>query len=567
MGRSTICFLSFLYSYYINDINNPSIMPSSPTMGHAWHCSISVPYSRGLLVGISFGELLLLLLLLLWGYYRRRMKGTTAVSVGIVAVLAALVSGLPWMSRLQSLLTTTAQCEHIRDCVDLISLASSSINEGEQEASVYTFLPLVKMEPKVHAVAVKVAITFPAALKDDIQICSDVEDDIMYLPKVRCGKGKSSSFGIMQVGDDGNTTYQGIVALFHYQFPNVTRGAISRAGPPYVVYIENHNVFLPSTIRWSMEVEKAGSMEILWHLCSIPWDHLLAAIEDTQNFVLETIRRMIDQVKIMYAHLSFSAKDPSVWILHYGKIPGCVGKTDSLLYKHRSKCHPYPAVEDTLRRLRELSDTTPVPINYAFLTMSRILTRSCHIVHSKHIFTIAMAIAYSVIYFGALYAPIVHTGSSLSNAQIWGSAFSHADFFHLFLNLYCLVALSGDLHWVCSCNWMVMAIAYIISMYFAAIVPYVIWRFVFRKTHIALVGASGSIFGILALVIMTQQSDSNVYYLLWIGAVALCHLLLFNRLVDVFGHIGGYLGGCFAYYLLQHMEILGQSESWMSVFF
>lgn len=496
------------------------------------------------------------------------MQRRLAASLVIVGFLVALVSGLPWLSTLQNLLRASSSCNTVPECVEVISAKEQeSEQEGQfsaDESSVYTYLPLIKFRPKVEAVAVKITISFPTSSGDSVQICSDIEEEIVYLPRVHCGTGQSN-FHAIETREDGNTTFEGTISLFHGHNGGLNAGKDGKSiAPLYVVYIENHNAVLPSLVRWSMEVSTATPWEIVCHLFSVSIRHLFENYRGGLENIVGNVPKAISFPRVNLGGLPEKMRllvaDP-VRFLQLAAIPRCsFGGTfqDPTM----GECYGYPPLPRLLQSLERWEAATPYPFSQIFASLKTIVAGTCTAIGLHHVFTLILLFSYTVVFFTNTYVPIVEAGDVLAHKHVWASACSHVNIFHFLVNWHTLVVLSRDMHWACSCNLMLLFIAYAMSVYGSALVCFCIWRLFEGKRNVFLVGASAPLYGMLALVVATSTKMDQVDYLLGLVLVDIGQLIIWNRLVDIFGLIGGYLGGYTSFLLFRYWQVLPQSWRW-----
>lgn len=129
------------------------------------------------------------------------------------------------------------------------------------------------------------------------------------------------------------------------------------------------------------------------------------------------------------------------------------------------------------------------------------------------------------------------------------SAFLHADFFHLFFNMYSLYSFGGVVLEIFKEKSFLTI--YFLSAIFASLGSY--FLVYFTKDYTISVGASGAIFGLVGAILAYSIHEKNNYFIRQIGIVVAINLAIGfmpNSHIDNAAHIFGLICGCFLGFFL-----------------
>ena len=163
---------------------------------------------------------------------------------------------------------------------------------------------------------------------------------------------------------------------------------------------------------------------------------------------------------------------------------------------------------------------------------------------------------FSMIFMGSLYKPLVYGANEWW--RIITSAFIHADFFHILINMMALVQTGILVERVYGKKEMLF-------IYFSAMLTSSLLALINMSSSFQTVGASGAIFGLMGAIIVYLFS-SGLYKVPNIRNQIITTLLInviitFMPGVSMYGHLGGFVGGVLAAMFISKAQTLKSAKT------
>ena len=170
----------------------------------------------------------------------------------------------------------------------------------------------------------------------------------------------------------------------------------------------------------------------------------------------------------------------------------------------------------------------------------------------------AIVFAFSILLMGENASYGIYYGSPLEN--IFYSQLVHANFFHLFANMFIFFITAGNLE---TLNKPLLVVSVVLSMICSGILGYEYINLTSDHETIAL-GFSGVAVGVItSLVLYNGGSIFSKPFFSWIIELIVIHIVMIPILhmpIAWYMHLGGFIGGILAFQLLKQTLIFSKKE-------
>lgn len=189
--------------------------------------------------------------------------------------------------------------------------------------------------------------------------------------------------------------------------------------------------------------------------------------------------------------------------------PGCSSVTEVWNLSH-GYCFEFPQLQHCVKYLRQLEARIPFPGDHVISMGRMLVSGTCAAITLRQVLTCVLLLGFLACFvialfkgFGGTISGGVRRGKSELewHPQIWSRCFTHRNLCQLLINWYWLIALSGNLHWTCSCNLLLLVSSAVIPMYVS--------HYTSRGMGYEPIGFTGALTGMSTLVYATLAFHMN----------------------------------------------------------